>query len=62
MTKMKTKRFYEAPLVEHTVVELEGGFCGSVVQDDPKSNVKTTGHEINEVDFATQDWNDGSWE
>ena len=62
MTKMKTKRFYEAPHVEHTVVELEGGFCGSVVQDAPQSDVKTTGHEINEVDFATQDWNDGSWE
>lgn len=59
---MKTKRLYEAPLVEHTLVELEGGFCGSVVKDEPQSDVNTTGHEINEVDFATQDWNDGSWE
>lgn len=60
--KTKTKRLYEAPLIEHTVVELEGGFCGSVVQDAPQSDVKTTGHEIEEVDFATQDWNDGAWE
>lgn len=60
--KTKTKRLYEVPLIEHTVVELEGGFCGSVVQDAPQSDVKTTGHEINEVDFATESWNDGSWE
>ena len=59
---MKTKRLYETPCVEHAVVELEGGFCGSVVQDAPKSDVKTTGHEINEVDFATESWNNGSWE
>lgn len=59
---MKTKRLYEVPLVEHTTVELEGGFCGSVVKDKPQSDVKTTGHEVNEVDFAVQDWNDGVWE
>lgn len=59
---MKTKRLYEVPLVEHTTVELEGGFCGSVVKDEPRSDVKTTGHEVNEVDFAVQDWNDGVWE
>ena len=59
---MKTKRLYEVPLVEHTTVELEGGFCGSVVKDEPQSDVKTTGHEVNEVDFDVQDWNDGVWE
>ena len=37
---MKTKRLYETPYVEHAVVELEGGFCGSVVQDAPTSDVK----------------------
>lgn len=30
---MKTKRLYQAPLTERVLVELEGGFCASVVND-----------------------------
>ena len=30
---MKTKRLYQAPLTERVLVELEGGFCASIVND-----------------------------
>jgi len=58
---------YEAPVTELFRVELEGGFMSaSVVNDESKSGVETTGHEINSVDlndFASGDnaWNDSQW-
>lgn len=32
-TEMKTKRHYTSPVTQRATVELEGGFCGSVVED-----------------------------
>ena len=48
-TTMKTKRHYTAPVTQRATVELEGGFCASVVKEDPRSLIETTGHEINEI-------------
>lgn len=59
---MKTKRLYTAPVTERAIVELEGGFCGSVDEkSDPK--VETTGHEINSAtDTQINQWNSTDWE
>lgn len=56
---MNRKEKYESPWMERTLVELEDGFCtASVVNDKYTGNVKTTGHELNEIDQATVDeWN-----
>lgn len=56
---MNRKEKYESPWMERTLVELEDGFCtASVVNDAKKGSVKTTGHELNEIDQATvDDWN-----
>lgn len=56
---MKRKEKYESPFMERTLVELEDGFCtASVVNDKYTGEVKTTGHELNEIDQATVDeWN-----
>ncbi|MGM9743025.1 MAG: hypothetical protein ACI3ZC_08205 [Candidatus Cryptobacteroides sp.] len=47
-------------------VELEQGFmAASVVTEDPRSGVTTTGQELNEIDLSGdqyKDWNDSSWE
>ena len=32
-TKMKMKKTYTSPVTLRAAVELEGGFCGSVVED-----------------------------
>lgn len=56
---MNRKEKYESPWMERTLVELEDGFCtASVVNDKYTGEVKTTGHELNEIDQATVDeWN-----
>lgn len=56
---MNRKEKYESPWIERTLVELEDGFCtASVVNDKYTGEVKTTGHELNEIDQATVDeWN-----
>lgn len=56
---MNRKEKYESPWMERTLVELEDGFCtASVVNDKYTGEVKTTGHELNEIDQATvDDWN-----
>lgn len=33
-TEMKTKRHYTSPVTLRATVELEGGFCGSVIEDN----------------------------
>ena len=50
---------YETLAMEEIIVDVEGGFLSaSVVATDPESNVKTTGHELNEIDQATiNEWN-----
>ena len=48
---MKTKRLYQSPLIRRDEVELEDGFCGSIVQDNPNTGfVQTTEHEVNTID------------
>ena len=48
---MKTKRLYQSPLIRRNEVELEDGFCGSIVQDNPNTGfVETTGHEVKTID------------
>ena len=43
-TEMKTKRHYTAPVTQRATVELEGGFCGSIMEN--KGGVKANGHEM----------------
>ena len=48
---MKTKRLYQSPQTRRDEVELEDGFCGSIVQNDPDNGfVQTTEHEVNTID------------
>lgn len=50
---------YETLAMEEIIVDVEGGFLSaSVVATDPESSVKTTGHELNEIDQTTiNEWN-----
>ena len=55
---MKEKRKYESPLMERTMVELEDGFCAaSAVNTKYTGEVKTTGHELNDIDLGNESWN-----
>lgn len=48
---------YVAPVTRRFSVELEGGFTSaSVVTNDPKSGVTSTGQEWNEI--SGDSWND----
>ena len=67
---MKTKRLYQSPTTKRDVVELEDGFCGSIVQNDPDNGfVQTTGHEVNTIDAdnnglnisSGNEWSDNGW-
>lgn len=51
------KQMYVAPVTRRFSVELEGGFTSaSVVTNDPKSDVTSTGQEWNEI--SGDNWND----
>lgn len=55
---MNRKEKYESPWMERTLVELEDGFCtASVVNDKYTGEVKTTGHELNDIDLGKESWN-----
>ena len=56
------RKLYKAPTTELFRVELEGTFASSVVQENPESGVTTSGHEVNNIDFSGESWNDGNWE
>ena len=67
---MRTKRLYQSPLIRRDEVELEDGFCGSIVQDNPNTGfVETTGHEVNTIDAnsglnigsGNDEWADNGW-
>ena len=59
---MKTNKIYQAPTIERVIVELEGGFCGSI-DESKKSKVETTGHETHSAsDTQINDWNTHSWD
>lgn len=54
---------YETLAMEEVAVEMECGFlAASVVNNDEKSTVSITGHEVNNVDLGNETWNDSTWE
>lgn len=55
------RKIYTTPRTKLFSVELEGTFAGSVVKEDPQSGVTTSGHEVNNIDFSGESWNDGAW-
>ena len=57
---MKEKRLYQSPWTRRDVVELEDGFCGSVVVVN-ESPAKLEEHEVNTdfgTSFATNAWDE----
>ena len=57
------RKIYKVPTTELFRVELEGTFASSVVQEDPKSGVTTSGHGIGEdINLSEQEWNNGEWQ
>ena len=56
MKKQMKRTVYEAPVTEHFQVELEGDFmAASIVENDNKSSVNSTGHEIGNTFDAEKD-------
>lgn len=55
------RKIYKVPTTELFRVELEGTFASSVVQENPQSGVTTSGHEVNDIDFSGESWNNGEW-
>ena len=54
---------YETLAMEEVAVEMEYGFLSaSVVNEEKRSDVSITGHEMNEVDLDKETWNDSTWE
>ena len=51
---MKTKRLYQAPLTERVLVELEGGFCASIVNNDGKGQTIKSGTQSYESFDASE--------
>ena len=61
MKKQMKRTVYEAPVTERFSVELEGNLmAASVVHEGTKSGVETTGQELNDIDLAEVQWNDGA--
>ena len=58
---MKTKRLYQSPLTRRDEVELEDGFCGSIMEGKANA-VEIEGHTVGgDYDFADSDPdNDGT--
>ena len=57
---MKTKRLYQSPQTRRDEVELEDGFCGSIMEN--KTNVvEVEGHTVGkDYDFASGKDEDGN--
>ncbi len=50
-TTMKTKRHYTTPVTQRATVELEGGFCGSIM--DKSNAIEAEGHTVGgDYDFS----------
>ena len=50
---MKTKRLYQSPWTRRDVVELEDGFCGSIMESKANA-VEVEGHTVGkDYDFAS---------
>ena len=57
---MKEKRLYQSPWTRRDVVELEDGFCGSIMES-PSSAVEVEGHTVGkDYDFASGKDKDGN--
>ena len=65
MKKQMKRTVYEAPRTEHFHIELEGAFMSGSIVKGTSSEVKTTGHELNQIDVTEHSWNDDgvdSWQ
>ena len=52
---MKTKRLYQSPLIRRDEVELEDGFCGSIMEGKANA-VEIEGHTVGgDYNFADSD-------
>ena len=50
---MKEKRLYQSPWTRRDVVELEDGFCGSIMENNTKA-VEVEGHTVGgDYNFAS---------
>ena len=53
-TEMKTKRHYTAPVTQRATVELEGGFCGSVIDSSTKTvNITSSAQDYETFENST---------
>lgn len=57
------RKIYTTPRTKLFSVELEGTFAGSIVKEDPESQVTIGAQEVNTIDGDnfTSSWNDGEW-
>ena len=57
---MKTKRLYQSPTTRRDVVELEDGFCGSIMENKTNA-VEVKGHTVGkDYDFDLGKDEDGN--
>ena len=57
---MKAKRLYQSPRTRRDVVELEDGFCGSIMENKTNA-VEVEGHTVGkDYDFASGKDEDGN--
>lgn len=56
------RKIYTVPCTELFRVEVEGTFAGSVVQEDPESQVTIEDQQWNTIDATNETWNNGTWE
>ncbi len=50
---MKTKRLYQSPTTRRDVVELEDGFCGSIMETN-QGSIESTKQTYQEFDAAKE--------
>ena len=50
---MKTKRLYQSPWTKRDVVELEDGFCGSIMETN-QGSIESTKQTYQEFDAANE--------
>lgn len=55
------RKIYTTPRTKLFSVELEGTFAGSIVKEDPESQVTITDQEVTDFDASNETWNDGDW-
>ena len=60
MKKQMKRTVYEAPVTERFQVELEGSFCGSVIDPEP-NNGTINDHKVN-TDFGGDQFANDGWD